>query len=238
MEGSNRNHSVAVLVSGGLDSLVLLDQCARTHAAVFPLYVRGGLAWERPELYWLRRFLAARPGPPARPLAVLDLPAGDLYGDHWSVTGAGVPGYFAHDSECYLPGRNILLLAKAGVYCARHEIPVVAMAQLKGNPFPDSTPRFRRSLAGAFSLGLDFRLRIITPFLRFTKPQVIRRGRHLPLHLTFSCMRPADRRHCGVCTKCAERRNAFAASDVPDRTRYAAGPPTRRPAASRGAYAY
>ena len=33
--------------------------------------------------------------------------------------------------------------------------------------------------------------------------------------------RPRGLRHCGRCTKCAERQHAFAAAGVPDPTRYA-----------------
>src|SRR5437764_53379 len=40
---------VAVLVSGGLDSAVLLGTAARCQPAVTPLYVRTGLAWEDAE---------------------------------------------------------------------------------------------------------------------------------------------------------------------------------------------
>lgn len=207
---------------------MLLDWLTHSFATVTPIYIRGGLAWEGAELYWLRRFLAARRQPSIRPLIVLDFPMQDLYAGHWSVTGKGVPDYFASDPECYLPGRNIMLLAKVGVYCAMHDIGTIAMGQLKGNPFPDSTPRFRRRLQSAYSLGLDYPLRLLTPFLKYTKMDVIRKGRHLPLQWTFSCVQPQGRTHCGVCTKCAERRKAFHLSGVPDPTRYAAAPPGRR----------
>src|SRR5256885_16328497 len=50
---------LAVLVSGGLDSAVLLGRAARERPAVHPLYVRTGLAWEATELDYLHRFLNA-----------------------------------------------------------------------------------------------------------------------------------------------------------------------------------
>jgi 7-cyano-7-deazaguanine synthase len=52
---------------------------------------------------------------------------------------------------------------------------------------------------------------------------VVRRGAHLPLELTWSCLRPAGGKHCGRCNKCRERQTAFAAAGVADRTGYAAG---------------
>src|SRR5690242_12740096 len=84
--------ALAVLVSGGVDSAVLLAEAAREHAAVWPLYVRCGLYWEAVELDHLRRFLAAVAGPSLKPLHVLDVPVRDLYAGHWSLTGEGVPG--------------------------------------------------------------------------------------------------------------------------------------------------
>src|SRR5262249_42979960 len=162
----------------------------------------------------------------------------DLYDHHWSVTGVGVPDYFAPDSECYLPGRNIMLLAKVSVYCALHAIGTIAMAQLKGNPFPDSTPRFRRRLQSAFSLGLNYPLKILPPFLKSPKAEAIRKGRPLPLPRTFWCIQPRGRSHCGVCPKSAERRKAFQAAGVLDQTPYAAPPPAGRRLAKGGHYAH
>ncbi|MBI4343187.1 MAG: 7-cyano-7-deazaguanine synthase, partial [Candidatus Omnitrophica bacterium] len=65
-------------------------------------------------------------------------------------------------------------------------------------------------------------LRILTPLRRLTKVEVIQRSREAPLALTFSCLRPRGRRHCGRCNKCAERQRAFRQARVADPTRYAA----------------
>ena len=45
------------------------------------------------------------------------------------------------------------------------------------------------------------------------KAEAIRRGKDLPLELTFSCASPTGEIHCGTCTKCAERQRAFAPTD-------------------------
>src|SRR5437667_83943 len=104
---------LAVLVSGGLDSAILVGESLRRHAEVFPLYVRHGLFWEPAELEHLQRFLDVVQGPALQPLHVLDMPVGDLYKAHWSITGQGVPGADSPDAAVFLPGRNVLLLAKA-----------------------------------------------------------------------------------------------------------------------------
>jgi len=238
MKARRQGEAVCVLVSGGLDSAVLVHAMAQRFALVFPLYVRAGLRWEPVEEYWLKRFLkatASRNGNGAiQPLTVARLPVADVYGRHWSLTGRGVPGAGSADRAVYLPGRNLLLLSKAAVFCALRDVPAVALGPLKGNPFPDATADFFRGFARLASRALESPLRVLTPFAHLSKTQVIRAGRRLPLELTLSCMRPAGRRHCGACNKCAERRRAFRAAGLPDRTAYAARPWARRPGRAGG----
>ena len=62
-------------------------------------------------------------------------------------------------------------------------------------------------------------MKLIRPFDRLHKTDVLLRGKDLPLQLTFSCINPTEGRHCGICNKCAERKNGFAAAAVPDLTR-------------------
>ncbi len=215
-----RTGTAAVLVSGGLDSALLLAEMARGMSEVTPLYIQAGLAWEEIELHWLSQFLKALPLENVRPLVILSLPIEDIYGSHWSLAGENVPTATSEDRAVYLPGRNILLLCKAAVYCSLQGIPTLALALLKGNPFPDATGDFFAALETALSTGLAFPLRLLTPFAALTKAEVIPRGRSLPLHLTFSCINPTGLTHCGACNKCAERRAAFRAAGIPDRTGY------------------
>lgn len=199
--------AVAALVSGGLDSMVLVATLARRWR-VIPVYIRQGLRWETAEQYWLRRWLAVFPRRQVAPLVTLMVPASDLYGQHWSVSGR-VPRASDPDAAVWLPGRNLLLLAKAVVYCAQHRIPTIALGTLKGNPFADAGPTFRRQISQVASLALGGRIQVIAPLATLTKSQVIRRGRGLPLHLTFSCIDPDGRQPCGRCQKCGERRRGL-----------------------------
>jgi 7-cyano-7-deazaguanine synthase len=213
--------AVAVLSSGGVDSAVLVaDQAAHGHA-VHPVYVRFGLHWEKAEEAHLRRFLGELAGSGVRSLTVLDLPVADVYGAHWSVSGDGVPDETTPDESVYLPGRNLLLLAKTAVWCARHGVKRIALGTLRANPFSDSSPSFFSGFAGLSSLALGDNLRVEAPFRRLAKPEVLELGRDLPLEQTFSCIAPVGEQHCGRCNKCAERRKGFAEAGLADRTWYA-----------------
>ena len=216
----------AVLLSAGLDSAVLAASEARsTH--VHPIYVSTGMAWEGDELASLERLLA-HPVFSGRvePLVRLHVPAGDLYpANHWALRGEP-PAFDTPDEDVYLVGRNVMLLSKAAIHCARHYVPRLALGPLAGNPFPDATPEFFAAMAHALSLGLAHPLEIATPLTALHKSDVIRLGVELgvPLELTLSCMSPEGGLHCGRCSKCRERRDGFLDARVDDPTSYAVTP--------------
>jgi len=225
----------AVAAEQRLEAPYELRQALRRHRRVRPLYVRAGLHWEGVEQVGLRRFLRAIRQPGLQPLATIDMPMTDLIGGHWSATGRGTPGYDDGDASVYIPGRNIALFSKAATFCALDGIAVLISGILSANPFPDGRPAFLRAIERALSLGLGAPLAIRTPFRNLTKDRVVRMGRDLPLHLTFSCINPVRGRHCGDCCKCKERIDAFRAARVVDRTVYAAGPVgAAGPSSSRG----
>lgn len=217
--------SVAVLFSAGLDSAVLLaDACA--HAArevhpgvVQPIYVSAGLAWERTELAAAARLLRVPPyAGCVLPLAALAVDMRDVYPlSHWAVRGAA-PAYDTPDEDVYIEGRNIVLLSKAAVYMARAGLERVLIGSLAGNPFPDATDAFFAAMGRALSLGLGAPIAIEAPFVSMHKADVIRLGRRLgvPLELSISCMQPGGERHCGRCSKCRERADAFREAEVAD----------------------
>lgn len=217
---------VAVLCSGGLDSAVLLVEMAQTAGDAIPVFVRAGHVWEWAERAALERFVAAVGDARIRPVRDLSVPMHDVLGPRWPMTGDGFPEWEAPDQANEIRGRNLVLLAKTLVVAAMESWPTIVLASLRGNPFPDATPSFLGKLAAAASEGLDASLTIAAPYRSLTKSDVIRRGAHLPLDVTMSCAWPtAEGRHCGACNKCRERREAFEAAGIEDRTQY-----ERRPA--------
>ncbi len=221
MGGARDTKSAGGLLSGGVDSAVLVAELCEQYSSVHPLFVRSGLIWEEAELEHLQRFLTALARPELRPHKAFDLPVGDVYGDHWGMTGDRVPSWDSPDSAVYLPGRNLFLIAKAAVWCVLNDVRVLALGSLGSNPFPDSTPEFDEALGQLVQRAVGGSLKIIRPFRHLSKADVLRRGRTLPLHLTFSCIKPERGEHCGECNKCAERRRGFEQAGIADNTRYA-----------------
>ncbi|HQU47209.1 MAG TPA: 7-cyano-7-deazaguanine synthase, partial [Pirellulales bacterium] len=203
-----------------MDSSVLVAHLLDQGRRVQPIYIRFGSTWQEAEAAALRRFLAAVHGPLLQPLIVLEMPIGDLYGDHWSTTGRDVPGAETPDEAVYLPGRNLLLIVKAALWCQLNGIGQLALAPLRSNPFADATPAFFAEFEAVLNRAEGTGLSLLRPFAELGKRQVMQLGRAYPLHLTFSCIAPRRGLHCGACNKCAERQQAFRLIDQNDRTKY------------------
>jgi 7-cyano-7-deazaguanine synthase len=223
-----------VLLSGGLDSAVLAAHEAQA-ARVLPVYVSVGLAWEPAEIAMVERLLQAPVfAGKVDPLARVEFTMRDVYPPaHWAIRGEP-PAYDTPDEDVYLTGRNLVLLTKAGVVAARHGAQRIALGPLAGNPFPDARAEFFASMSRSLSLGLNHAIEVATPFREWEKEDVIKRGVDLnvPLELTLSCMNPRSGAagatgatgapmHCGLCSKCRERRDAFNGAGVTDPTQYA-----------------
>ena len=80
----------------------------------------------------------------------------------------------------------------------------------------DATPGFFADLQAVANRAFGGAVRIVRPYARLTKADVLRRGAGLPLAETFSCIRPIEGRHCGACNKCAERQRGFRDLAIPD----------------------
>ena len=220
-----------MLFSAGLDSAVLLADALAAErlapeasAKVAAIYISVGFAWEEEERAMAARLFASAPFAGAmEPPVTLSFDMRDVFPPtHWAVRGQP-PAFDTPDEDVYLDGRNVILLAKAAVYLAHARTPArLLLGTLAGNPFPDATPAFFDAMSRALSLGLGTPIAIAAPFAALHKSDVIRKGLELgvPLELTLSCMQPKDGLHCGQCSKCRERRDAFREAGVEDPTPY------------------
>ena len=213
--------ATAVLSSGGLDSGALLAHMSK-RGPVYPIYIRSGLPWEDEEILALKEFSKAlvKENLPIQSVVELYTDGTVLYGDHWSLSGS-VPTYDEPDEAVYLPGRNVILIGLAAVWCATHDVNAIALGTLGGNSFPDATLKFFNEYARLLSVALKHTLEIETPFRELKKHDLVRRFAHLPLGSTLTCMAPVGARHCDACNKCRERREAFNAAGVLDEASYA-----------------
>ncbi len=213
---------LAVLTSGGLDSAILLAESVARKIVTHPLYVCAGHPWESQELAELRRLVANLDSPHCRAPVVLQMPVTDLYGNHWSLSGQSVPDENSADEAVFLPGRNVLLLAKGMLWCHLNGVPALAQGVLRGNPFPDATDCFYQDFEKVVNRAVGGSVRILRPYARLKKVEIMSRAGPIPQRWSFSCIRPVAGKHCGHCNKCAERRKAFRDAGLTDPTPYSA----------------
>ena len=204
------------MLSGGLDSAVLAAEEARTYV-VHPVYVAGGLAWEEGE----QRVIRAAAEPPAvhRRAAPACSPsrasnsacATCTRTSHWALTGTP-PAYDTPDEDVYLHGRNIALLSKAAVYAATPQ----DLAHRRRAAGRQSVSRRHAAVLRGAERGVlaragraDRNRRAVRAAAQGRCGEDRRAAWACPFELTLSCMNPSGTTHCGLCSKCRERRDAF-----------------------------
>ncbi|GAA4853029.1 7-cyano-7-deazaguanine synthase QueC [Luteimonas vadosa] len=216
-----------VLVSGGMDSAVVLAIARERGFAVHALSVAYGQR-HTSELAAAAQ-VAESLGAVAHKTVEVDLRAigGSALTDDIDVPdagGAGIP-------VTYVPARNTIMLSVAlgwaevlgasDIFCG------VNAVDFSG--YPDCRPEFIdafQALANvATKAGVEGAgLRVHAPLLQMGKADIVREGLRLGVDFagTVSCYR-ADHagRACGHCDACRLRAEGFAAAGTPDPTRYA-----------------
>ena len=206
-----KGRGIVVLVSGGVESAALLAMHLERGDRVHPLFVRCGFWWEDVELHWLRRQLRALKSRRLAPLTVADVHhlAGVGPG-HWGFGRSKAPSARAAYDSVFLPGRNLVLLTCAAAQCAELGLSRVSIGSMKGNPFADASRSFFRRVERVARDSFGVRVRVETPFRSLGKRQVVARFPKARFDLSFSCIDPRGKAHCGRCSKCEERREAVA----------------------------
>lgn len=91
-----------------------------------------------------------------------------------------------------------------------------------GFAYADCTPEFLGAMAAAIHIGTYGRVRLQAVFQFLKKAEIIELGQylHVPYDLTFSCYR-GGLIHCGQCSTCYARKEAFDVAGVQDPVEYA-----------------
>lgn len=216
--------AAVTLVSGGLDSLLMMNAALAAGESVVPVHVLQGALWESAETKALHQILSALRivhGMRAGELVQLRVQLPPGYAARWAVDAdADAPGADTPDEAVYLPGRNLSLLLAGSLVAQSRGLAAVRLGALDGNPFPDSTDAFLRGFEDLFDRATGWRVKITKPLAGQDKGALLRQNPALPFALTVSCLRPKGFMHCGCCNKCAERQRAFAVASLPDPTKY------------------
>lgn len=199
-----------VLVSGGLDSAVLLAQQAR-EAAVIPLFLDYGQRAARRE-WRATRALAAGLG--LKPVRLNLARVGEAF-------RARAP----RREHVPIPHRNLPALALAVSFAAQVGAGAVAIGITRDDAelYPSAAPGFLDAFrAAAAALG---EIAVRAPLADRCKAELVSLGAEsgVDFRRTWSCLLNGPR-HCGRCPQCERRQAAFAAAGVGEPADFYRGP--------------
>jgi 7-cyano-7-deazaguanine synthase len=214
-----------LLLSGGLDSYTAGAIARAEGYELYALTITYGQVHAR-EVEAARH--VARALGAARHLE-LDVPLAKIGGSALVGEGA-IPKDRPLDASgipaTYVPARNtvFLSLALAWAEVVGAEAIVIGVNALDYSGYPDCRPEyleaFERVAALATRAGVEGgTLRILSPLLRLTKAEIIRRGLALGVDygLTLSCYDPTpEGRPCGHCDSCLLRAKGFSEAGAVD----------------------
>ena len=122
-----------------------------------------------------------------------------------------------------VPNRNMILLALATGWAVATQCDSVAFGAHAGEytPYHDCQPQFAAAMNAATHVCNDTPIEVLSPFVHWSKGDIVRRGTELgvPFRLTWSCY-DGGTKHCGRCSTCLDRRNAFESCGLTDLVEY------------------
>ncbi len=199
-----------VLFSGGLDSTVLLYRELNIRRDVFAVTFDYG------QLHAEREVQAAghigkktKCDPRSVKLPPTMITPSALTG-HGEIP-KGIHYTDPRQAATVVPNRNLILLMLAAGIAKSHECGIVLFGAHAGDAavYEDCRPEFVEAVDRL--IGATFGVRVVAPFLGFTKRDIVRLGRELgaPLDVTWSCYDPQDDEPCRQCGACVEREEAL-----------------------------
>lgn len=230
-------HKVFVLLSGGIDSSTVLAMAADEWPnspieCVTVDYGQRHIKEAECAGKQVMHYNATHVVIPAQGLMTGSLVAGcdgDIPRKSYAELGEGI-------SPTYVSFRNGLMLsmlaaraqswvmqcekagytAEATLYAGMHA------DDAAGDAYPDCTLEFAGAMANAIYRGTYNKVRLRVPIIHMAKPDVVAKGNELGVDYasTWSCYVGEDQ-HCGTCSTCIARKEAFELGGVTDPTEYA-----------------
>jgi 7-cyano-7-deazaguanine synthase len=222
-------HKGVVLVSGGMDSLVLAAFATR-ESDISLLHVNYGQPTQGKELACFHAI--------ADHLKVKDRLVADI-GYLKAIGGSALtdPGIAIPPADpvrrgvpvTYVPFRNAhfvcIAVSWAEVIGAKNVYIGAVMADTEG--YPDCRPEFYEAMNEAIRRGTKegSGISVRAPFVRLRKKDLVLMGKSLgvPFQHSWSCYREGEKA-CGRCDSCALRWRAFSEAGVPDPIEYEVRP--------------
>ncbi len=195
-------YKVTVLLSGGIDSSILLALLKDQGIETSPLFVDYGQATARRE-YKAATEISLKMGFNLEKISIPDIS---------KITINQLTRPEASQNPFY-PNRNLLLLTLGSIHAYENKHQGVAIGVIKAIgtiPFPDIKQAFFDKFTDLIAQSLNYELAILTPFIEMSKEEVMVIGKKLnvPLGLTYSCL-ANNESPCGECESCISRKEVL-----------------------------
>lgn len=203
------NNKIVLLLSGGIDSTILLYWLLEKNYDVYPFYINYGQNTYEGEIKSIKKIL---PEELLNQTFFLEIPNIKFIGS--GTLSNELPEDISSQKEWFqkefFPNRNMILISLASSYAIKNNITNIAIGVVGENSYSDTKKDFLNSLKKSLCLSLDSTMNIVAPFAELNRKEIIKFASKLevPLLSTFSC-NSLGNKHCLFCNSCREREEAI-----------------------------
>lgn len=191
---------VVVLLSGGIDSAVLLATHIKQQDRCTAITFDYGQTHRQREIA-AACVIAAHYQVEHRVIDLTGIFAGSALTGH-----AAIPAEHAEALDAtYVPARNLVMLSIGAAIAEQVKAAAVVFGANRDDRggYPDCRQEFVAAINDAAGLGTARGISISAPFVSYTKREIVTHGLSIgvPIHRTWSCYRDQERpcRSCGAC---------------------------------------
>ncbi len=212
-----------LLLSGGMDSGVLLAWASKRYSKIYALNIDYGSKHAKKEMFMAENLARKYNATYTR----INIPfIAELFSSSLLSTGEPIPdGPYSRElmSSTVVPFRNGIFISIAVGYAENLHINKVLIASHAGDHpvYPDCRNKFIDAISLAAIEGTNTHVEVKAPFGNMDKRDIARLGRDLGFDftLTWTCYKGLEL-HCGKCPACLERKYALEFDKGLDPTRY------------------
>ena len=224
---SKKSNKALVLLSGGLDSSVVLSVCQDKGYDIYAISFDYGQR-HKVELEYAK-FQATFFNCISHEVFKMEFYGGSALTDDIKVPRNRDSHSMSKDIPVtYVPSRNIVFLSFASGYAECHDIDniFIGVNAIDYSGYPDCRKNFidnfEKLINKSTKKGLEgSKFKIITPLINLSKKDIIKLGHKngVDFSMTSSCYSPKLKKNCGVCDSCLLRKQGFEEAGLRDPAR-------------------
>ena len=224
---SKKSNKALVLLSGGLDSSVVLSVCQEKGYDIYAISFDYGQR-HKVELEYAK-FQATFFNCISHEVFKMEFYGGSALTDDIKVPKNRDSHSMSKDIPVtYVPSRNIVFLSFASGYAECHDIDniFIGVNAIDYSGYPDCRKNFidnfEKLINKSTKKGLEGnKFKINTPLINLSKKDIIKLGHKngVDFSMTSSCYSPKLKKNCGVCDSCLLRKQGFEEAGLSDPAR-------------------